>query len=70
MNCGIPPMCPTRGQGYEKPESYLIDWSQRYAGKTESEWRKPIMMQDWLDPKVIANYEELRRLLNAEALKG
>jgi len=42
-----------------QPESYLIDWSQRYGGKSESDWRKPIAAQDWLDPKVIANYEEL-----------
>ncbi len=53
-----------------QPESYLIDWSQRYAGKSEAEWRKPIAPQDWLDPKVIVNYEELRRLLNAEAVKN
>ncbi len=62
--------CSTREQDYEQPESYLIDWSQRYAGKTEAEWCKPIALQDWFDPKVIANYEELRRLLNAEVLKG
>lgn len=52
------------------PDSYLIDWSKRYAGPEASNqtWRLPLDPGRWANPKVLENYPELRRALNANQL--
>ena len=50
------------------PESYLIDWSARYAGKPESAWQKPFDPARWHNPKVIYHYRALKDLLHADAI--
>jgi CRISPR/Cas system CSM-associated protein Csm3 (group 7 of RAMP superfamily) len=50
------------------PQSYLIDWSQRYSGQSEEEWQLPIQVEEWLNPDVIAHYAELQRAMNAESI--
>ena len=50
------------------PESYLIDWSRRYTGADETEWQQPLENEKWRNPRVIANYVNLRQFLNADAL--
>ena len=50
------------------PESFLIDWGQRYAGGSERDWQQPIRLEDWLNPRVIAHYDELRKALHAGSL--
>lgn len=50
------------------PQSYFIDWSQRYAGRAEQEWQLPIQVEEWLNPDVIAHYADLQRALNAESV--
>ncbi len=50
------------------PESYLIDWVARYAGKSDTEWRLPLKPGDFHNPKVIKYYAELKQGLNADAL--
>jgi len=51
-----------------RPESYLIDWSRRYAGGTERDWQQPLRAEEWLNPDVIAHYAELRKALDARSL--
>ncbi|MDZ7343894.1 MAG: RAMP superfamily CRISPR-associated protein [candidate division KSB1 bacterium] len=46
-------------------DSYLTDWANRYAGKSDDEWRLPIHAEDWIDPGVIAHYDELKKALDA-----
>lgn len=48
-------------------ESFLIDWSARYAGKPESVWRRPLEKARF-KPKLIAHHAELKQALNAERL--
>jgi CRISPR/Cas system CSM-associated protein Csm3 (group 7 of RAMP superfamily) len=52
------------------PESFLVNWSNRYAGKPESReaWRTPIQAADWIKPNVIAHYAELVKALDAKRL--
>jgi len=50
------------------PESFLINWANRYTGKPESEWRAPIQVGDWIKPNVIAHYSELVKALDAKRL--
>ena len=48
------------------PESYLIDWSKRYATKTEEEWQMALQVDEWLNRDVVAHYDQLQKILNAE----
>jgi len=50
------------------PESYLIDWSRRYAGAPEAEWQQPLDAEKWRNSRVISHYTALRQFLNADAL--
>jgi hypothetical protein len=50
------------------PDSYLIDWPKRYAGKPEAEWQQPLDSAKWLNPRVIENYASLNQALNANPL--
>jgi CRISPR/Cas system CSM-associated protein Csm3 (group 7 of RAMP superfamily) len=50
------------------PQSTLIDWSLRYAGQPEADWRVLLKVEEWLDPKAIAYYPELQRALDARSL--
>ncbi len=49
-------------------DSYLVNWENRYAGKTEESWRSPLKAANWINPKVIAHYDRLREALNAEQI--
>ncbi len=49
------------------PESYLIDWSRRY-GSDATAWQRPLDVEQWRNPRVIANYINLCQLLNADTL--
>ncbi|MBU0510267.1 MAG: hypothetical protein KJ638_01005 [Chloroflexi bacterium] len=50
------------------PESFLIDWAARYAGKPETDWQLPIQADKWLNPKVILHNRALRQTLDAKQL--
>jgi hypothetical protein len=50
------------------PSSALVDWQKRYAG--QSDWRVPLKVEEWLEPKVIAYRDELRTALDARVLSG
>ncbi|MCP4401890.1 MAG: hypothetical protein GY801_31895 [bacterium] len=50
------------------PESYLIDWAARYAGKSEADWQLSLQAEKWLDTSVISHYGSLRKALNAKQL--
>jgi hypothetical protein len=50
------------------PDSYLIDWTKRYAGQPEANWQVPLRSADWIKPAVVAHYQDLRKALNAERL--
>jgi hypothetical protein len=50
------------------PESYLIDWTRRYEGKTEQEWRLPLTVSEWSTPEVIEHYAALKKALHAKRL--
>ncbi len=50
------------------PESYLIDWPARYAGRSDQEWQKPLRPGDWLNTKVISHYASLQKALHAKQL--
>ncbi|MEW5956501.1 MAG: RAMP superfamily CRISPR-associated protein [Chloroflexota bacterium] len=47
------------------PDSFLIDWANRYASQ---KWRLPLQVNQWLNPKVIEHYAELRKALDAKQL--
>jgi CRISPR/Cas system CSM-associated protein Csm3 (group 7 of RAMP superfamily) len=49
-------------------DSYIIKWENRYAGKADDIWRSPLKAADWINPKVIANYDRLREALNAKQI--
>jgi len=48
------------------PESFLIDWSKRYAGQGEHAWRMPLNASEWRNPAVVAHHAELQKVLNAQ----
>jgi CRISPR/Cas system CSM-associated protein Csm3 (group 7 of RAMP superfamily) len=50
------------------PESFLINWGDRYTGQPEQSWRLPIQTDDWFNPQVIAHHPELQRALDAKPL--
>lgn len=50
------------------PDSFLVDWVNRYSGGTDENWRLPINMDEWVNPDVIRHYAELRKALNADQL--
>ncbi len=50
------------------PASYLIDWSNKYAGKSEKDWQLPVQVKQWLKADVINHYAKLRKALNANQL--
>ena len=50
------------------PESFLIDWVARYAGKPESAWRLLLDPKSFHDPRCISHYGELKQALDAHAL--
>jgi hypothetical protein len=47
------------------PDSFLIDWPTRYAGKIDQNWRVPITLDQWINSKSIYHYSELREALHA-----
>ncbi|MBW2354892.1 MAG: hypothetical protein JRF51_16940 [Deltaproteobacteria bacterium] len=49
-----------------RPSSFLIDWSKRYAPASGQAWQTPLAPDEWFDTKVISNYSNLRKVLNAE----
>ncbi|MCD6306724.1 MAG: hypothetical protein J7M32_10630 [Deltaproteobacteria bacterium] len=51
-----------------KPSSFLIDWTKRYAGKSEEGWQVPLSAGDWINTKTISNYSILIKALNADHL--
>jgi CRISPR/Cas system CSM-associated protein Csm3 (group 7 of RAMP superfamily) len=51
-----------------RDESYLIKWENRYTGKSIEDWRLPLKTADWINTKVIANYDRLREALNAKQI--
>jgi hypothetical protein len=51
-----------------QPESFLTDWANRYAQKSEQAWRLPIKANEWVNPGAIAHYTELQKALNAQHL--
>jgi len=50
------------------PDSFLIDWTKRYAGLPEQDWRLPIQVEEWIKPNVIMHYRALQRALNVKQL--
>ena len=52
------------------PDSFLTDWAGRYCGqeKGAGAGRHPINPMEWLEPKVIAYYQELRKALDAQRI--
>ncbi len=51
-----------------RPESYLIAWADRYAGKSPAEWKRPFQSADWRNPEVVFHRRALQQMLNAEPL--
>ncbi len=50
------------------PESYLIDWTKRYARTRHQEWKLPVRPEEWIEPKAVKHYSELRKALDAKQL--
>ena len=50
------------------PESFFVDWANRYSGKPEQDWRLPVNVDEWINTKVIKHYAELRKALDAKQL--
>lgn len=50
------------------PDSFLIDWTKRYAGPPEQDWRLPIQVEEWIKPNVILHYRALQRALNVKQI--
>ncbi|MBW2329546.1 MAG: hypothetical protein JRF30_01085 [Deltaproteobacteria bacterium] len=50
------------------PESYLIDWTKRYAEPSQKDWRLPLNVDQWGSPENIKHYAALKKALNAEHL--
>jgi len=52
------------------PESFLTDWATRYSGKGDKDHagQLPINLGEWINPKVIQHYPELRKALDAQRI--
>ncbi|MBF0235439.1 MAG: hypothetical protein HQK65_20745 [Desulfamplus sp.] len=50
------------------PESYLIDWTKRYTGKSLNAWHTPLDVDRKAAQKTVQNYSALKKALNAEHL--
>lgn len=50
------------------PDSFTINWAKRYADAPPAEWKQPVQVQQWIRPQDIANYQELKKALNAECI--
>jgi CRISPR/Cas system CSM-associated protein Csm3 (group 7 of RAMP superfamily) len=50
------------------PESFLVNWTNRYTGKPEADERTPIRAADWSKPGVVAHHPELLKALDAKRL--
>jgi CRISPR/Cas system CSM-associated protein Csm3 (group 7 of RAMP superfamily) len=50
------------------PDSFLIDWANRYTGKSEQDWQLPIQVDEWVKPDVIKHHAALQRALNVKQL--
>lgn len=52
------------------PASFLTDWTSRYCGKVETEraGQLPMNPGEWINPKVIHHYQELRKALDAQRI--
>ncbi len=50
------------------PESYLIQWNNRYSSQSKDEWREKLNPADFMNPSVVKNYEQLKTALNADAV--
>ncbi len=50
------------------PESYLIDWAKRYVRTRHHDWKLPLTPEEWIEPKSIKHYSELRKALDAKQL--
>jgi len=50
------------------PDSFIIDWAERYAGKPEERWQLPIDVEKWIKPGAVYHYRALRKVLNADQL--
>ncbi|MCX7837978.1 MAG: RAMP superfamily CRISPR-associated protein [Anaerolineae bacterium] len=50
------------------PESWLTRLDARYAAADDARWQQPLVVSEWLEPKVIAYYSELKTALNAQSL--
>ncbi|MBF0525037.1 MAG: hypothetical protein HQK56_08055 [Deltaproteobacteria bacterium] len=50
------------------PESFLIDWSKRYAGGPNEAWQMPVQLQDWVRKDELKNYAPLCEALNANGI--
>jgi len=51
-----------------RPESYLTDWSKRYAALADSKWRLPFDIKQQSNVKAVAHLQKLQSALNADAL--
>ncbi len=49
-------------------ESFLIDWSKRYAGGEAEQWRQPLAPERFRDPTVIHHHADLKKVLDAGTL--
>ncbi len=50
------------------PKSYLIEWGKRYAKQSEDAWQLALSPDQWHQPKVVAHYSELKKVLDAQHL--
>ncbi|MDW8317468.1 MAG: RAMP superfamily CRISPR-associated protein [Anaerolineae bacterium] len=53
------------------PESYLVDWRNRYAvslAPADARGRVPLALDQWRNPQVVAYLDDLRRVMNAQHL--
>jgi CRISPR/Cas system CSM-associated protein Csm3 (group 7 of RAMP superfamily) len=50
------------------PDSFLINWADRYAAKPGQDGRAPLKAGDWVKPGVVAHYTDLVKALDAKRL--
>jgi len=50
------------------PDSFLVEWGGRYANDPQQPGQRPLRAEEWLNPRAIAHWAELRQLLDAGAL--
>lgn len=50
------------------PDSFFIDWPNRYSAGDEQEWQLPVQVDQWLKPEVVSHYAELKQALDAQQL--